>query len=151
MSATWKLPPAISLVSVVHLTGFMAVAAGVCVWGYLLTQPVATMAPREFEPPVIVADAASEAIASWFGPEPVRLDVDVIGLVRRENRAVAVLSINGAPPKAYMPGELLLNNVTLRSIEYDGITVERAGVISQIAAPVLSDTGIDGIKRVPKG
>tara|TARA_R110002051_G_scaffold144694_1_gene217517 strand:+ start:47784 stop:48080 length:297 start_codon:yes stop_codon:yes gene_type:complete len=97
-----------------------------------------------------VADAAGEAMAGWFGSEPVRLDVAVIGLVRKQDRAVAVLSVNGAPAQAYMPGESLMTDVVLTSIESDGVMVERAGVASRIAAPTMPDPGPGGISRVPR-
>ncbi|SDS18891.1 general secretion pathway protein C [Halopseudomonas litoralis] len=149
MSVTWRLPQTVSPVRLIHAAGLLAVAAGVCVWGYVLYQPESAPV-QEAEVSVIVADAAGEAMAGWFGSEPVRLDVTVIGLVRKSDRAVAVLSVNGSPAQAYMPGESLMNDVVLTSIETDGVTVERAGVESQIAAPAIPDTGPDGISRVPR-
>lgn len=149
MSVTWKLPQAVSPVRLIHVTGLLAVAAGVCVWGYVLYQPESAPA-QEVEVPVIVADAAGQAMAGWFGSEPVRLDVAVIGLVRKQDRAVAVLSVNGAPAQAYMPGESLMTDVVLTAIESDGVTVERAGVASRIAAPAAPDPGPGGISRVPR-
>ena len=150
MSVNWKLPSAVSPERLVHVAGFLAVATGVGVWGYLLFQPAETIAPQDVEMPAIVADAAGEAMAGWFGSGPVRLDVEVIGLVRKSDRAVAVLSVNGAPPQAYMAGESLMTDVVLASIDRDGVTVERAGVVLQIAAPAVPDSGVEGIRRVPK-
>ncbi|MGJ7573599.1 hypothetical protein ACSFBX_23945 [Variovorax sp. RB2P76] len=94
-------------------------------------------------------DPAAQTVAAWLGPGQLRLNVAVVGIMRRHDRAVAVLAINGAPPKAFMAGETLMRDVTLASIEPDAVTIARAGIATRIAAPLRPDYGPPGIVRVP--
>lgn len=145
---TWKWPAPVSPVRAVHVLGLGAVIAGVCFWGYRLHGPQAA-APQAQPSAAVPADRAAQAVAAWLGPGQMRLNVVVIGLVRRHDRAVAVLAINGALPKAYMAGETLAREVTLASIETDAVTIERAGIATRIPAPLRPDYGPPGIVRVP--
>lgn len=148
MTRTWKWPPAVSLQHAVHAAGLAVVLVGVCFWvdRLYVRQPVPPQAPTAAAFP---ADPAAQTVATWLGRGELRLNVAVIGLVRRQDRAVAVLGVNGASPRAFMAGETLMRDVRLVSVEPDGVTLDRAGVLIRIAAPARPDYGPVGIVRVP--
>lgn len=148
MTPTWKWPASISTTSTAHVLGLAAVIVVASFWVSRLnsSQPVAVQARAAVAAPV---DPAAQTVAAWLGPGQLRLNVVVVGLMRRHDRAVAVLSVNGAAPKAFMAGERLMRDVTLVSIEPDAVTIERAGSATRIAAPVKPDHGPSGIVRVP--
>jgi general secretion pathway protein C len=128
--------------------GLAAVIVVATFWANRLHQP--RPAPVQTKAAVAApVDPAAQTMAAWLGPGQLRLNVAVIGLMRRADRAVAVLAINGAPPKAFMAGETLMRDVTLASIEPDAVTIERAGIATRIAAPARPDYGPPGIVRVP--
>ncbi|MGJ7542485.1 hypothetical protein [Variovorax sp. LT1R16] len=148
MTRTWKWPPAVSLPHAVHAAGLAAVLVGVCFWVDRLhvRQPAPQQAPAVA---AFRADPAAQTVASWLGPGKLRLSVAVVGLVRRQDRAVAVLGVNGTSPRAFMAGETLMRDVRLVSVERDGVTLDRAGILIRIAAPARPDYGPAGILRVP--
>ncbi|MGJ7498850.1 hypothetical protein ACSFBF_00680 [Variovorax sp. ZT5P49] len=148
MTRTWNWPPSVSPQHAVHAVGLVAVLIGVWFWADRLhsSRPAPSQAPAVAALP---GDPAAQTVATWLGPGQLRLNVAVIGLMRRQDRAVAVLTINGASPKAFMAGEALMRDVTLVSIEPDGVTVDRAGTVTRIAAPPRPDHGPAGIVRVP--
>ncbi|CAB3647163.1 general secretion pathway protein GspC [Achromobacter pestifer] len=148
MTRTWKWPSSVPPARLVPVFGLVAVLASVAFWGYRLYQPKAAPPPAQAAQ-AAVADPAAETVAAWLGPGQLRLNVAVVGLIRRHDRAVAVLTVNGAPPKAFMTGETLMRDVTLVSIEPDAVTVDRAGDPIRIAAPSRPDYGPPGLVRVP--
>jgi len=128
--------------------GLATAMASMCFWGDKLYQPQPT--PTQMRAtPVVRGDPAAQAVASWLGPGQVHLNVAVVGLIRRHDRAVAVLTVNGAAPKSFMAGETLMREVTLQAIGTDAVTVERAGTSIRIAAPPRRDDGSSGLVRVP--
>lgn len=148
MTRIWKWPSLLSPVRMAHALGMAAVIAAACFWAYKLRPP--TPAPPQAKAaPAVLHDPAARAVAGWLGPGQVRLNVAVVGLIRRHDRAVALLKVNGAPPKPFMAGETLMRDVTLKSIAPDGVTLERAGTAIRIAAPLRRDYGPSGIVRVP--
>ena len=148
MTPTWKWPASISPASAVHVLGLAAVIVVATFWANRLHQP--RPAPVQTKAAAAApADPSARTMAAWLGPGQLRLNVVVIGLMHRADRAVAVLAINGAPPKAFMAGETLMRDVTLASIEPDAVTIERAGIATRIASPLRPDYGPPGIVRVP--
>ncbi|MFT4173104.1 MAG: hypothetical protein QM639_11130 [Rhodocyclaceae bacterium] len=143
MRDAWKT---ISLSTPVHIVGALTVVAGVSWWSYRLqpSPPAVADVPTHTARSV---DAGGAVIAAWLGPGEVRLNIKVVGLARRHDRAVAVLSINDAPPVAYVTGETLMRDVVLQSIESDGITLRRADTTQRIAAPALPTPLASGITR----
>lgn len=141
LSAGWLIP----------LAGVLAVGGGLIFWGlrlHALRAPVAPAAPS-VPAPVRTADPDGERVAAWLGPGEVRLNVAVLGLVRRNDQAIALLSVNDGPPKPYKVGEPLMREVTLQAIEADGVTVSHAGKPVRLAAPPRPDPLPGGIVRVP--
>lgn len=148
MTPPWKWPASISPASTAHVLGLAAVIVVTSFWVNRLypSQPVAVQTRAAVAAP---ADPAAQTVAAWLGPGQLRLNVVVVGLMHRHDRAVAVLAVNGAAPKVFMAGETLMRDVTLVSIEPDAVTIERAGSAIRIAAPVGPDHGPSGIVRVP--
>lgn len=146
----WRLAPASPALSArtVHALGLVAVVAVLGYWGANLHPPAAVPAAAPAAP-AAQADPAARTVAAWLGPGQLRLDVAVVGLMRRDDRAVAVLKVNGAPPKAFMTGETLMRDVTLVAVDAGAVTIERAGATTRIAAPARPDPGPPGIVRVP--
>jgi len=131
----------------VHIAGASLVGAGLLLWSYKLFWSE----PSPVRPSAAIqsaGDPASDIVAGWLGPGDVRLNINVIGLVHRQDKAVVVLSINDAPAAAYMSGETLMRDVVLQSIDSDGITVERSGAPLRIAAPARSEPDPSAIVRV---
>jgi len=148
MTRTWKLQPWASPARLAHVVGMAAAIASMCFWGDKLYQP--QPAPLQMRAtPVVRGDPAAQTVAGWLGPGQVHLNVAVVGLIRRHDRAVAVLKVNGAPPKPFMVGETLMHDVTLQAIGPDAVTVERAGSVIHIAAPPRRNDGSSGLVRVP--
>ncbi|MEC5319233.1 hypothetical protein VSX61_09805 [Brenneria populi subsp. brevivirga] len=148
MSLSWKRPLSFSPVRLAHALGLCAAVAGIGFWAYMLHQPAAQTTTR-VDAAGPAADPAGGAVAQWLGPGRIRMDIVVVGLILRRDRAVAVLAVNGAAPKAYMAGEELALGVTLDAIDATGVTLGRSDGAVRIAAPALSDKDAPGIERVP--
>lgn len=133
-----------------HLTGAAACAASLVFWGYILRSPQA-QSPVAQAAAAPAADPASVVVAAWLGAGEVRLDARVLGLAQSvDGRAVALVSVNGAPPKAVMAGEMLTEGVVLRSIDVGTVTLERGGSLLRLDVPKREDaSGDNGIVRVP--
>ncbi|MGE4593827.1 hypothetical protein [Alcaligenes sp.] len=144
MYTTLKL---MSPARVVHIAGASLFVAGLLLWSYKLYRveptPVQSTAATQS-----ASDPASDIVAGWLGPGDVRLNINVVGLMRRPDKAVVVLTINDGPPTAYMSGETLMRDVVLKSVDADGITVERSGAPLRIAAPVRLEPDPSAIVRV---
>jgi general secretion pathway protein C len=149
MHTRWKWPSTVPPARAMHAAGLAAVVAIAGFWGDRLQQLRPVTAPVEKAAAVLPADPAAQAVATWLGPGQVRVNVSVIGLMYRQDRAVAVLAVNGAPPKAFVAGETLLRNVVLSSIASDAVTISHDGVLSRFAAPTLPERGPPGIVRRP--
>ncbi len=145
---TWNGPAWAASPRTAHALGAALFVACVCLWAYALHVPDAPPPQAPVAAATAAGDPAAEAVAGWLRPGPLRLNVTVVGLMRRHDRAVAVLTVNGAPPKAFMTGERLLPDVRLVAIDADAVTIERAGATTRIVAPVLPDPGPPGIVRV---
>lgn len=148
MNRTWKWPPAVSPQHAAHAAGLVAVLVGVCFWADRLYTP-RPVPPQAAAAAVLPADPAAQAVAAWLGVGELRLNVAVVGLMRRQDRAVAVLAVNSASPRAFMAGETVMRDVKLVSVEPDGVTLDRAGSLIRIAAPARPDHDPTGIVRVP--
>lgn len=138
-------PSAASAKYIVHAAGLLLVVAGLVTWGKLLTRPAqqATAAPAQGSQ----ADPAGDALAAWFGPGELRANVAVKGLIKGSGQGVAVLAVNDAAARPYRVGETLTRSVTLKSIEADGVVIDKAGIAERIAAPVLPQPATPGIAR----
>lgn len=139
------LPPA----RLVHIAGGALVLAGVLYWGLRFWQlappPVALTATQR-----AADDPAASAVAKWFAPGEVRLNVAVNGVMVRRSRAVALLSVNEGAPQPFMVGETILDNVTVREITARSVVLDNGGKLLSLAAPDAPAFPQDAIVRVPK-
>jgi len=111
-----------------------AFAVGIGVWTPLL------LAPRPLSAPPALASGPApgqniSAVVNWFGGGSARLRVTVVGLISSGERGAALLSINGAPAKAYRVGQTLAQGVRLAAVLPDGVSIDQDGVIEDVRAP----------------
>jgi general secretion pathway protein C len=126
-----------------------ACAAGTGVWAALLLAPV----PHEFPPALETAEQAApdtSAVAQWFGGQALRVRVAVSGVIAsNDGGGAALLSVDGAAPRAYRVGQALAPGVVLESVSRTSVSVSQDGVIDTVALPVKSLRGQEGIVSVP--
>lgn len=129
-----------------HALGFAAVAAGVLLWGERLLEPVPPL------PAAVQAaerhDPAGSALAGWFGGGA-GVDVVVQGIIQREGKAVALLVVGDAPPRAYEAGEQLSPGWSLGEVSGAGVLIRGGGGSLRIAAPVIPEPAGQGLRRLP--
>ncbi|HKS35048.1 MAG TPA: hypothetical protein VJS14_15085 [Enterobacteriaceae bacterium] len=117
-----------------HILGAAAVIAGLLFWGArLISSPDAGSATPQAR--TLAPDPAGENVAAWLGTGEVRLNVVVNGIMTRPGRAVALLSVNEAPPVPYVPGEYITREVRLQSVDSRGVVLNYAGREIIISAP----------------
>ncbi|WP_323000081.1 type II secretion system protein N [Castellaniella sp.] len=117
-----------------HGTALLAIAGGIGLWGTLLLAPQPDPAP----PMLAVAPAPApslDTLAGWFGSGRGRLQVRMTGLIAAGPRGTAILSIDGAPARAFRVGDTLAPGVTLTEVHAHGIVVSQDGMDDAIAAP----------------
>ncbi|MEI2417872.1 type II secretion system protein N [Orrella sp. JC864] len=131
------------------LLGLGLLLAALLYWAMALRQPLPA-APQAASGPA-AADPAAQALAQWFGPGEVRMDVEVSGLLRSAGQAVAVMAVNGQPPRTYRVGDEVAQSATVAAIEGDAVLVRRDGqlVRYRVPAPRGADADQDGIVRRP--
>lgn len=122
--------------ALVRTVAIAAFALGASVWAAVLFAPAA----RDL-PPVLDAGAAplhdTAPVARWFGGAALRVRVAVVGLISgSDGQGAALLSIDGAPARAWRVGDTLAPGVVLRAVGPAGVSVEQDGVIEDVALPV---------------
>ncbi|SRR5690606_14554145 len=127
-----------------RLLAMAATAVGVGVWGALL------LAPRPAESPPLLAPgpAATQdlsAVVQWFGGAPLRVRIAVNGIIASEDgRGAALLSVDGASPRAYRVGQELAPGVRLESVSAHAVTIAQDGVSEQVPMPKAPGSGLQG-------
>lgn len=119
MATIFRLSPA----RCVQAVALLAMLAGVLMWSSLLLTSAQSSAP----PPAREEGAATldSPALQWFSNRPAALDIKVSGVMSVAHGAVAILSLNGAPPRAFLQGERLSQGVRLAAIERDTVVIER--------------------------
>ena len=117
--------------TLVQAAAVLATLAGLVTWGTLLGNSAPLQAQASSEPLTKVANTGREA-ALWFASSASSLDIKLSGLLASPRGAVAILSIDDAPPRAFLAGEQLGEGVHLRGIEGDAVVIERAGIESRL-------------------
>ena len=119
MAHTFRLSPA----QCVQSAALLATLAGVLVWSSLLLTPVQSSAPpAEREGAAVAVDSPA---LQWFSNRLAVLDIKVSGMMTGAHGAVAILSLNGMPPRGFLVGERLTQGVRLVAIERDTVVIER--------------------------
>lgn len=120
--------------SLLRGAALLAIASGIGLWGALLLAPQPDPAP-----PMLAVEPAQapslDALAGWFGSGRGRLQVRMTGLMAAGPRGTAILSIDGAPARAFRVGDTLAPGVTLAEVHADGIVVNQDGMDEAITAP----------------
>ncbi len=133
-----RLPAAESLrrhaPGMLRSAALLAIAGGIGVWSALLLAPRPAPAP-----PMLAAQAAPARslapLEGWFGSGRGRLQVRIAGLMAAGVRSTAVLSIDGAPARAFRVGDDLAPGITLTAVHAGGIVVSQDGMDETVAAP----------------
>jgi general secretion pathway protein C len=126
--------------TLVQAAAVLATVAGLATWGSLLSNSAPLQAQASSEPLAPMAATGREA-AQWFASSAHNLEIKLSGLLAGPHGAVAILSLDDAPPRAFLAGEQLGEGVHLRGIEGDAVLIDRAGTesrlpIAKLPAPV---------------
>ena len=107
-------------------------------WTRLLAMPAA---PVTLEAPIAqAAPVETSAAAAWFDSLAPRLDIAISGLMATDEGAVAILSVNDGPAKAYLVGEQLGREARLTAIEQNAVVVEQAGESQRVVIAALPNS-----------
>ena len=120
----------------VQVLALLAALAGVAVWTPLL------LSTAESHTPPAATDAAARSdnpALQWFSTVATTPQVKVTGVLAGARGAVAILSLNGGPPRSFLLGERLSPGVRLTAIEGDGVEIERAGEKVRVNLDKLPD------------
>lgn len=129
-----------NLATLVQVLALVAALAGIVIWGTLLNATVPRQAQASSEPAPPAA-AGGLMAAQWFDSSANNVQITLSGLLASPEGAVAILSIDDAPPKAFLADEQLAEGIHLRRIEGDAVVIERGGnqsrlLISRLPLPV---------------
>lgn len=122
----------------------VAIAIGVGVWGALLLAP----APGKL-PPAVDTGATplhnTAPVALWFGGAALRVRVAAVGIIAADQgKGAALLSIDGAPARAYRVGQPLAPGVTLHSVGPAAVFIDQDGTVEEVALPASAGAPIRG-------
>lgn len=120
--------------SLLQSVAWLLIASGIGVWGALLLAPEPIAAPAQLAPGNSSSMAPDDVIR-WFGSGRGQLQVDIVGLISAGPRGTALLSVGGAPARAFRQGDLLAPGAILDAVKMDGIAIDLDGVQQTIAAP----------------
>lgn len=118
----------------VQSVALLCAAAGLGLWASLL------LAPQPAPPPPALATGAAPGqdispVIEWFGGGSARLRLTVIGLIASGEQGAALLSINGAPARAYRVGQTLAPGVVLTAVGPNKVTLDQDGLSEDVAIP----------------
>jgi len=122
----------LNLATLVQGVALLATLVGVAVWGTVLNATLPTHAQASSEPLPAVA-ASGQGAAQWFASSAHSVQITLSGLLASPQGAVAILSVDDAPPRAFLANEQLAEGVHLRRIEGDAVVIERGGSQSRLA------------------
>ncbi|WP_273820784.1 MULTISPECIES: general secretion pathway protein GspC [Pseudomonas] len=115
----------------------LAALAGVLFWSSLLLTPAQSNTPvMERSTPIAGIDTPA---LQWFSNQPVAMEVEVSGVIAGAQGAVAIISLNGGPPRGVLAGERLAPGVRLLAIEGDAVILERGSQPTRLKISPLPD------------
>ena len=133
---TLTLPSAPRAVSVLAM---VVAAAGLGLWGAILLAP----SPTELPPALNTSSAPASdtrSVALLFGADGVLdMQVAVLGLIAAGHDGSAVLSIDGAPARAYRVGDEIAPGLTLVDVSTTGVELDRNGTRLHSTAPARAE------------
>ena len=121
----------------VQALALLAALAGVVVWTPLLLTSAESNTPQA-TPQALAARSDNPAL-QWFSTVAAAPQVKVTGVLAGARGAVAILSLNGGPPRSFLLGERLSPGVRLTAIEGDGVEIEHAGEKVRVHLDKLPD------------
>lgn len=133
-----RLRPSFTLPSAVRVAAIAVAAAGLGLWSAILLAPT----PAEL-PPALSTDSApvadTRSVAMLFGTDGV-LDtqVAVLGLIAAGPQGAAILSVDGAPARAYRLGSEVAPGLALVAVSTSGVELDRNGARLHVKAPALA-------------
>lgn len=133
MAFTFRLSPAQRLQS----AAVVATLAGVGLWSSLLMTSAESSVPLTQNP--VPAERLDTPALQWFSNQPAVVDIKVSGVMTVAHGAVAILSLNDAPPRSFLVGERLSQGVRLVAIERDAVVIERGTEHTRLKVSTLPD------------
>lgn len=116
-----------------------ACALGAGVWIALLWAPDAKPPPPALAP-ASLAGFDTAPVAAWFGGTRARVRIEVQGLIAgAHGRGAALLSVDGAAPRAFRVGDVLAPGVVLVEVKHSGVRIEQDGQDHLAPGPDLRD------------
>lgn len=125
----------VHLPRIIQWLALLATLVSILVWARMLTgtaEPAPAVAP-----PMQAEVAMASPAGHWFDSVTPPLQVTVSGLMATAEGAVAILSINDAPARAYLAGESLGREARLLAIEPNAVVVEQGGESQRVAIAEL--------------
>lgn len=122
----------VSLAGVTRKLGMAMVAAAL---GFLM---VSLLAPRPGTTPPALSglqqqDQGMAVVANWFDGAPIRVRIDISGLVAgQDGKGAVLLSVNADQPSAYREGDMLAQGIRLMQINHDHIVIEQDGQTEKV-------------------
>lgn len=122
----------------------MAFAVGLGVWSAILLAP---QAPKSS--PLLDTPAAplpdTRAVAHWFGGAQLRVTVTAHGVIAAaDGSGAALLSVDGAAPRAYRVGQTLAPGVVLDAVSTVAVSIAQDGSVETVAIPPASGHDVRG-------
>lgn len=127
----------LSAAQLLQAAALVAALAGVLVWSSLLLTSAQSPVPVT-ERPIAAVQVDTPAL-QWFSNQPAVVDIKVSGVIAGARGAVAILSLNDAPPRGFLVGERLSQGVRLVAIEPDAVVIERGGEQVRFKVSTLPD------------
>ncbi len=133
-----------------RVAAMVALAAGLGIWSARLLAPTPAAMPPTLSAP-LPAQMDVGPVTAWFGAVPTArsMRVAVSGIIATGSRGVAILSVDGGPPRAWSVGDSA-NGMRLRAVHPDEVVLDQGGVDVRVALPRQAMPEGSGIVRVPR-
>lgn len=122
-----RLPLVVSLLAVI------ALSASVAYWAMELYKPA--QRPMAAIPPASMPDPAPDAGATLFGGQAVTAgpsNYQLTGVVAAGRESVAILVVDGQPPRALVVGKEIVSGVTVKEVHPKYVMLSEGGVLKRV-------------------
>jgi general secretion pathway protein C len=124
----------------------LALAASVTEWALKLAsrraspEPLVVLPAADLEPRVRQNDIAPLArlLGASAGSEVAGMRALGIMADAATGRGIAVIAIDGQPPRAYRTGDFVASGVQVKEVRKDRVLLSRAGVVQELRLPTKS-------------
>ena len=126
--------------ALIHGVGLAVVCAVAAYWLVRIATPAPSVAPAPMTPPP-PRDPDPVLSARMFGKvqtpaEAAPSNMQLVGVVAAGPLSAAAISVDGRPARAYLLGQRVINDLTLRSVDGDGVQLgNTSGVTQAIKMP----------------